>query len=147
MNAEDIISMWQQDAKIDDIELDRESLNIPILHSKYLKLLFNQKLKVRALLLKQKELSKLLSEYYRGELNNPEDLKDIKREPWVKTVLKAEISTYVESDPQMIELVTKIAYHEEVVDLLAEIIKTINNRGFQLKNAIDWRKLTNFGVL
>lgn len=146
MTAEEILSMWTDDAKIDDVELDKESLNTPNLHGKYLKLLFNQKLKLRALRLKQKQLSTTLQEYYRGELNNPEDLQAIGREPWPKTVLRTDLSSYVDSDKDMISLVTKIAYCEEVVDLLAEILKVVNNRGFQIKNAIEWRKLTNFGV-
>lgn len=146
MTAEEIMDMWATDAKIDDVELDRESLNTPSLHGKYLKLLFNQKMRLRALQLKQKQLSTTLQEYYRGELNNPEDLKEIGREPWPKTVLRQDLSSYVDSDSEMVSLVTKIAYCDEVVDLLAEILKVINNRGFQIKNAIEWRKLTNFGV-
>lgn len=146
MTAEEIMDMWSQDAKIDDVELDRESLNTPNLHGKYLKLLFNHKMKLRALRLKQKQLVTTLQEYYRGELNNPEDLKEINREPWPKTVLRQDLSNYVDSDSEMVSLVTKIAYYEEVVDLLGEVLKVINNRGFQIKNAIEWRKLTNFGV-
>jgi len=46
----------------------------------------------------------------------------------------------------MIKLFTKIAYQEEVVSILEDILKSINNRGFHIKSAIDWRKLTNFGV-
>lgn len=146
MTAEEIMDMWSVDAKIDDVELDRESLNTPNLHGKYLKSLFNQRMKLRALRLKQKQLSTTLQEYYRGELNNPEDLEAIGREPWPKTVLRTDLSSYVDSDKEMVALVTKIAYYEEVVDLLEEILKVINNRGFQIKNAIEWRKLTNFGV-
>ena len=35
MNIEDIMDMWTQDAKIDDVDLDRESLGVPNLHAKY----------------------------------------------------------------------------------------------------------------
>ena len=31
--------MWQEDAKIDDINLDKEALNVPNLHAKYLTIL------------------------------------------------------------------------------------------------------------
>ena len=37
MKLEDIIDMWQEDVKIDETELSRESINTPILHGKYLK--------------------------------------------------------------------------------------------------------------
>ena len=146
MNIEQIMETWLQDAKIDDIELDRESLNVPNLHAKYLKLLYQEKLKLRKFNIQKKTLVKVLSEYYKGDLNNPEDLKEIKREPWSRTVLKQDINSYVESDDDMIKLLTKIAYQEEVVSLLEDIIKNINNRTFHIKNAIEWRKLTNFGI-
>lgn len=146
MIIDQIADMWIVDAKIDDVDLDTESLKIPSLHAKYLKLLYQEKLKLKSYLLKKKTLSHLLSEYYRGDLNSPEDLQEIQREPWRRTVLKQDISSYVDSDSEMMKLLTKISYQEEVVMLLEDIIKNINNRGFQIKNSIDWRKLTNFGL-
>jgi hypothetical protein len=146
MNIEDIMDMWTQDAKIDDVDLDRESLSVPNLHAKYLKILYQQKLKLRKLIIQKKTLVKVLGEYYKGDLNNPEDLKEIQREPWSRTILKQDINSYVDSDDDMIKLLTKIAYQEEVVSLLEDIMKNINNRTFHIKNAIEWRKLTNFGI-
>ena len=146
MKLEEIIDQWTKDAKIDDVELDRESLAIPVLHGKYLKLYYEEKLKYKKYKIQYKKLHKVLCEYYRGELNNPEDLEELGRQPWAKTVLKQDVNQFVEGDDQMINLVTKMVYQEEVVSLLEDVLKTINNRGFQIKNAIDWRKLTNFGV-
>jgi len=146
LKIEQVIEMWQQDAKIDDVELDTEALNVPVLHGKYLKLYYEQKLRLKRYKIQYKTLNKQLSEYYRGELNNPEDLKSIGREPWEKHVLKADVQQYIEGDQEMIDLVTRMVYQEQVVSLLEDIMKSINNRGFQIKNAIDWRKLTHFGV-
>jgi hypothetical protein len=111
-----------------------------------LKILYQQKLKLKSLVIKKKTLNRVLSEYYKGDLNHPEDLKELGREPWQRTVLKQDLPSYVDSDDDMIKLLTKISYQEEVVSLLEDIIKNINNRGFQIKNGIDWRKLTNFGL-
>ena len=146
MKIEQIIEMWQQDAKIDDVELDTEALNVPVLHGKYLKLFYEQKLRLKRYKIQYKTLNKTLSEYYRGELNNPEDLKAIEREPWEKHILKADIQQYIEGDQEMIDLVTRMVYQEQVVSLLEDIMKSINNRGFQINAAINWRKLTQFGV-
>ena len=146
MKIDDVIEMWTKDAKIDDVELDRESLDIPTLHGKYLKLYYDEKLKLKKYKIQYKTLYKVLSEYYRGDLNNPEDLEDLKREPWSRTVIKQDIPQYIEGDDDMIALVTKMVYQEEVVSLLEDILKMINNRGFHIRAAIDWRKLTNFGV-
>ena len=143
---EDIISSWREDCKLDDTELDIEALKIPNLHAKYLKMLAEHRVKLRALRIKQKQLNQTLYDYYKGDLNNPEDLTTIKRDPWPKTVLKQDMPMYIESDEEMVKMNSKVAMQEEIVGVCEEILKSINNRGFQIKNAIDWRRLTNFGT-
>ena len=143
MKIENIIGMWQEDVKIDETELSRESLNIPLLHGKYLKHFSDERLKLRALKMKHKQLSTRLSDYYRGDLNNPEDLAELGREPYEFKRLKQEVSHYVESDSEMVQLNTKIAYQQEMVDILEEIIKSINTRGYVIKNSLDFLRFTS----
>lgn len=143
MKIEDIISMWQEDVKIDETELSRESLNIPLLHGKYLKHFSDERLKLRALKMKHKQLSTRLADYYRGDLNNPEDLAELGREPYQFKRLKQEVSHYVDSDSEMVQLNTKIAYQQELVDILEEIIKAINTRGYVIKNSLDFLRFTS----
>ncbi len=143
MKIEDIISMWQEDVKIDETELSRESLNIPLLHGKYLKHFSDERLKLRALKMKHKQLSTRLADYYRGDLNNPEDLAELGREPYEFKRLKQEVSHYVDSDLEMIQLNTKVAYQQELVDILEEIIKAINTRGYVIKNSLDFLRFTS----
>ena len=143
MKIEDIIGMWQEDVKIDETELSRESLNIPLLHGKYLKHFSDERLKLRALKMKQKQLHQRLMDYYRGDLNNPEDLAELGREPYPFKRLKNEVSYYVESDSEMVQLNTKIAYQQEMVDVLEEILKAVNTRGFVIKNSLDFLKFTS----
>ena len=71
MRLEEILDLWTQDSQIDDTDLDAESLKIPVLHGKYLKYLYNERLKLRSLKIKYKSLSRKLGEYFRGELNSP----------------------------------------------------------------------------
>ena len=143
MKIENIIGMWQEDVKIDETELSRESLNIPILHGKYLKHFSDERLKLRALKMKQKQLHQRLMDYYRGDLNNPEDLAELGREPYPFKRLKNEVSYYVESDSEMVQLNTKIAYQQEMVDVLEEIIKAINTRGYVINNSLDFIRFTS----
>ena len=143
MKIEDIISMWQEDVKIDETELSRESLNIPLLHGKYLKHFSDERLKLRALKMKHKQLSTRLADYYRGDLNNPEDLAELGREPYQFKRLKQEVSHYVDSDLEMVQLNTKVVYQQELVDILEEIIKAINTRGYVIKNSLDFLRFTS----
>lgn len=143
MKIEDIISMWQDDVQIDETELGRESLKIPLLHGKYIKHWSDARLKLKSLRMKQKKLNVDLLEYYRGEKNNPEDLKDLGREPYPYKRLKQDVTSYVESDSDMVALNLKIAYQQELVDVLEEIIKAINTRGYVIKNCLDYNKFIN----
>ena len=143
MKIDDIIDMWQSDVKIAETELSRESLNIPLLHGKYLKYFSQERLKLRAQKMKQKQLQQRLMDYYRGDLNNPEDLAELGREPYPYKRLKQEVNYYVESDSEMVQLNTKIAYQQEMVDILEEIIKAINTRGYVIKNSLDFLRFTS----
>ena len=140
------MDLWSEDVKMDNVDLDTESLKIPNLHAKWLNILTKERQKLRRLTIKKQQLSKTLGEYYRGELNNPEELAEIKREPYLKTVLKSEIHTYVDTDSDMIELNLRVSYQQEVVDVVEEIMKAVNGRQWNIRNAIEWRKFSNAAV-
>ena len=55
-------------------------------------------------------------------------------------ILKQDLSIYMDADKDIIELNLKIAYQMEKIDLLEAIIKSLTNRNFQIKSAIDWTK-------
>ena len=142
MNIEDIMDLWSEDVKIDNIDLDTESLKIPNLHAKWLNILTKERQKLRSLTLKKQRLAKTLGEYYRGEMSEQE-LKDLGREPYLKTVLKADIHSYVDTDSDMIKLNLRASYQQEVVDVVEEIMKAVNGRQWNIRNAIEWRKFSN----
>lgn len=142
MKIEEIMELWSEDVKIDNTELDTESLKIPNLHGKWLGIMSKERLKLRGLIIKKQKLSKDLTEYYLGRLNNPDDLEKINREPFPKTVLKSEVSQYVDADEEMVNLNLKKSYQEEVCEVLEEIIKSVNNRQWNIRNAIEHRKFT-----
>ena len=147
MKLETILTIWGEDCKIDSVALDIAALNIPMLHGNYLKIYSDERLLLRSMKLKYKSLNHLLTEYFKGDLNSPKDLEEMGRQPWARHILKNEIQKYVDADNEMVSLQIKMAVQEEKVQVLEEIMKSINNRGFQISNAIKWRSLTNFGTL
>ena len=44
------------------------------------------------------------------------------------------------------QLKQKVEYIQTVIDFLDRTLKQISNRGFQIKNAIDWRKFTSGAI-
>ena len=84
MKLEEIYEMWENDAKYDDLNLDTESLNISSLHAKYNRLLSETRSQLRACFIQRKSRANLLRDYYRGNLNNPDDLERIGRPPFLQ---------------------------------------------------------------
>lgn len=144
MKLEDIQNTWSEDCHIEDDMLDEEALKIPRLHQKYYKIYTTEKLLLRKLHADLKIFQQIKYEYYSGEMAE-EDLAERGWEPFYKKVLKADIQRYVDSDKDIIERTLKIAHQQEKVDFCDSIIKSLRDRGFLIKNAIDWRKFTNGG--
>jgi hypothetical protein len=143
MKLEDIYAMWEADSKYDDLNLDKDSLNISSLHAKYNRLLSETRSQLRACFIQRKTRANLLRDYYLGNLNNPDDLDRIGRPPFLQKVLKNEVQGYIEADDELIKLETRTAMLEEKVDVIVEIMKCIHKRGYDIKSAIEWRKFTN----
>jgi len=139
MKIEEIHDLWSEDCNIDRTELGEESLRIPKLHSKYLRFFSEERLLLRKLEEGRKELVKLKHDYYRGILPE-EDLKANGWNPFQLSVLKSDLPTYLESDQDIIKVNLKIAVQQEKVDTLEAIVRSISNRGYLLKNAIEYEK-------
>lgn len=144
MNLEKIQDLWQEDAQIDRTDFISESIKIPHLHHKYFLLLSTERLLYK----------KLESDYKKLKLNKIEFLtmgptKETQELGWTLPskgrVIKAEVSLYLDADQDLIDLGLRIAMQEEKVKFLESILYSLNNRTFQIKNAIEWFKLTNGG--
>jgi hypothetical protein len=141
LNIESIVKEWDKDCKIDETELGRESTKIPVVHNKYIKIFMGERIAMYKLRAESKRVRKTLIEYYMGELDDDE-LSDLGRDQFFKRLLKNEVDAYIESDELMIETNLKLGLQEEKISYLEAIIRNINNRGFQIKSAIDWAKFT-----
>ena len=75
-------------------------------------------------------------EYYGGKA----DAKVYVTKPFDLKVLKSDLSVYIESDEDIIQIEHKVAYLETVVKYIEGVLRSINSRGWDIKNAIDWKK-------
>lgn len=138
MKLQDITDLWTEDSVIDNSRIEAESLKVPNLHSKYLKILSKERILYNQALQERKKLELILEDYYTGKI----DGKSIGRLPFQLTETKSSASRRVESDDDLIALNLKIAIQEEKVLCLKEIISSINKRSFDIKNHIDFLKFT-----
>ena len=133
MRFEDIENMWKEDSVIDPDDLHIEALKIPQLHSKY----YEIQNKVYALKkVKEAEYSDLYKRkflYYSGkevDSNNPFPYK----------ILKTDVPVFLESDEELVKAKAKVGYCEYLLGYLADIIKMIHSRSFQIRDSIEWSR-------
>ena len=72
MTLEEIQSMWKVDSVIDQIDLDKASLNTPSLHAKYLELLNEKRLSLKSYEVKYNTLLKKKWLWYTDKLSKEE---------------------------------------------------------------------------
>ena len=139
MNLEFIQDLWDKDSIIDNELLHNESTKIPALHAKYYKIYTNILTLQKAQETQYKILKKEKWIYYSGKASpevyaeNPIDYK----------VLKADLDKYFDADQDLIRCTAKIEYYQIMLDYLDSILKVIQNRTYQIKNAIEWQRFTN----
>lgn len=139
MDLEDIQREWENDGKFETHNISQTLQNIYPLHNKYMMFLSTESL----IMLKQKEkykqLTKLKTEYYRGELSS-EELKELGWKPFPLKILKQDIQSYIDADQDISMLTLKIGLQKAKVDYLESIIRMIANRGYTIKTLVDWEK-------
>ena len=136
MTLDELKLQVSQDLRVDDEHLDTESLKNQEIKATYL----DHKSKFELLLFKAKGDYKRLYrekwEYYGGKAH----AKIYPTKPFDLKVLKTDLGVYISADEEIIDAENKIGYLETVVDYIKGVIKSVDNRGWDIKNAIEWKK-------
>ena len=136
MTLDELKLQVQRDLKVDNEHLDTESLKNQEIKANYL----DHKSRYELLLYRAKgDYKRLYREkwdYYGGKA----DAKIYASKPFDLKVLKTDLSVYITSDEEIINAENKIGYLETVVDYIKGVIKSVDNRGWDIKNAIEWKK-------
>ena len=142
MNLEELKNSITKDSQIDSTELGIESLKIPQIHSKYL----NQLTDLKLLLTKYQHDYAILRlrkwKIFTGKASE-EELGTWNEDPFDLDILKTDVDKFMDADPKLIELKSKIAVIEIKIKTIEEFIKSLHNRNFAIKSAIEWQKLMN----
>ena len=132
MTLEDLHKQVDLDLKIDDTELDLESIRTPQLHNKYLKQYTKFSLQYKKAKDDYSVMYKFKWEYYCGKSapevyqENPFDLK----------VLKSDVYIYLDADKELQEADQKKEYLKQVVNYLERVLREINNRNNCIYNLL-----------
>jgi hypothetical protein len=142
MDLEQLQLEADKDLKINDTELDLESLKTPQLHNKYMK----HYTKFKLLLTRTEDELRLMKknkwEYYTGKA----DPSVYQAKPFDLKIMRTDIDKYLEADEDLQKLSQKVAYLMTVIDFLDRTLRVIVNRTYTIKNAIEWRRFTSGAV-
>ncbi len=137
IDLDTIQKMWEQDSKMDMDNLHVESLNIPILHSKYYSL-YNELLLLRKRADQQKRnIRHERYEYYSGKAD-PEVYQE---DPFPKKIRdKDTLQKYLDADERLSQSTLKVDYYDVMLSYIENILKMIHNRTYQIKNSIEFMR-------
>ena len=136
MDLEALQNQVDVDLKIDDTELDLESIRTPQLHNKYLKLFTKYSLQLKKVKDDYDGLYKFKWEYYTGKST----MEIYQAEPFDLKVLKADVHIYLNADAELQKLGQRQEYLNVVVVYLERVLREINNRNWNIRNTIEWKK-------
>lgn len=139
-NIDELKQMWASDSQIKETELARESLRTPHLHSKYLDMLINAKMKVSAYQHDLARMQLFKARYYKGELTKDELLEYGLPQWQYNKPLKSEMDGLLDADADCIKIRQKIDYVTLMVFQLEQIMNAIKGRGWDIRNAIEFLK-------
>ena len=142
MTLEELQQAVDRDFKLDDTELDSESIKIPLIHNKYLQHFNKFSLLLKKAEYDHKTMTRDKWEYYTGKA----DPHVYQQRPFDIKVLKADVHIYMDSDPDLQKADQKVAYLNQIVKYLEQVLRSINNRTFLIKNAIEWKKFTSGAI-
>ncbi len=137
IDLDSIQGMWEKDAKLDPDNLHNESLNIPTLHAKYFELYNSIFLLTTKAEQQRKNIRHERYEYFSGKADPDVYIEN----PFPKKIRdKDTMQKYLDADAKLSNASLKIDYYDTMLVYIESILKQINNRTFQIKNAIEFMK-------
>jgi hypothetical protein len=143
MKLSDLQGSWEEDCKINEMELGKESARTPNLHAKYLNYLSSTRINLRKAESDYYNIRRLKYRYYRGELTQAELEENNWEQYQGNKPLKNEMDEFLICDAELLKLQDKVEYFKTVLYQLEQIIRSLNSRTWDIKNCIEWNKFTN----
>ena len=142
MTLEELQDLAEKDLRINDTELDLESLKTPQLHNKYMKHLTKFKLMLSKAEAEFAQTKRTLWEYYTGKA----DASVYAQKPFDLKILRNDVDQYIHSDDEYIKAKQKVDNLSTTTDFLDRTIRQIQSRDWNIRNAIEWRKFTSGAI-
>ena len=137
VTLETLQEMWEKDSKMDRDNLHEESLNIPSLHAKYFELYNTIFLLRKKAEQQRKNIRHERYEYFSGKSDPDVYIQN----PFPKKIRDKDTMTKdLDADEKLSNSSLKIEYYDTMLTYLESILKVIQNRTYQIKNAIEFMR-------
>tara|TARA_Y100001934_G_C12366717_1_gene783920 strand:- start:1472 stop:1906 length:435 start_codon:yes stop_codon:yes gene_type:complete len=137
IDLESIQKMWEKDSNINMDNLHDESIKVPALHAKYFEIYNTVILLKKKAEQTRKNVRHERYEYFTGKAD-PEVYVE---SPFPKKIRdKDTLQKYLDADDKLSQISLKVDYYDVTLNYLESILKVIQNRTYQIKNAIDFLK-------
>ena len=137
IDLESLQKMWEEDSEIDKDNLHDESLKIPQLHAKYFDLYNTIFLLRKKADQQRKNIRHERYEYFSGKADPDVYIQD----PFPKKIRdKDTMQKYLDADEKLSTSSLKIEYYDTMLTYIESILKVIQNRTYQIKNAIEFMR-------
>ena len=130
MNLSELKSEVDKDISLNMDSLDVDSLKTPEIHHKYLKIYTEIQINFKSAESKYKICRRDKWEYYSGK----------GEKPYQEKILKVDIPIIMEGDEELIKYKDKMEYLSVILEYLEGVLKSLNNRNWLIKNAIEYQK-------
>ena len=146
MTLEDVLKMWGNDSVIDELNLDKTSIQSAKLHSKYLELLSISKLRLKKKEMEFDSLKKAKWLYFEGKMTKTQmDERGWAYDPFNGGVkpMKSNMDYYYKADPDLTRLQQQMDYQKVLIDTLTDIMDNLKWRHQNIRNIIDWKRFVS----
>ena len=139
IDLDKIQKMWENDSKIDIDNLHTESLNIPNLHAKYFDLYNTINLLKKKAEQQKRNIRHERYEYFSGKADPDVYVEN----PFPKKIRdKDTMQKYLDADEKLSTVCLKIEYYDTILNYIESILKMIQNRTYQIKNALEFMRFS-----
>ena len=142
VTLEALMKEWASDTSIDSEDMEKETLKISHLHSKYLNVRVHHNILLRRMETDYKLLKGLREEYYQGHMTK-EDCDERGWDYMQHVLSNPQIARKLDTDPELNKLLLKRIAHEEIVSYCDMVLKSLQNRTWDLGNFIKYRIMMN----
>ncbi len=136
-NVQEILAEWKADSKIDASDLTGESEKLYMLHSKYVDMYSNERLKLKSLEFNERRLKLKKHQFY---LEGPSS--ETKKLGWdyptSGKILRQDIDVYTNADKELQEVESQIEIQKTKVETLEFIMDAIKARGYTINTLIKY---------